>query len=308
MCVSNNNSSEMGVLKYLRHYLPNAEFTRRIEEFFEKENPEKVIAWPDFPVPDWANGFRPKVFLDLGCGLGGQTCATLIRLAQWGCLENLERVVLVDRDPDLHAGGSGGLKEFLETRVREILSGLGFTNIEINAFVREFYVSEKSEEIPVQIALLNEICPVAGIILISHVTYFFGDGSGQSLVEALAPHLSPNGRLWVNVRDQECPAYSKRREVFELLNIKEEQPFDYSEYFYLNVIPRLKNYKLLDKQSVSVDIRPGSDRFCAARLAMWRTDIGSDAPEVQPLLAAALEVCNQGGPIYSETQFLLAHK
>lgn len=288
------------------HFLPGAQFTRFVERTFEKENPEKSIAWPRRPIPDWADAFKPKVLLDLGSGLGAQTSATLSRLAHWGCLEKLERVVLVDCDKELHNHGGRGLKLFLESRTGHTLRGLGLRDVNVEAFVKRLSVIRKADG-QLDVSPLAEICPKADLILVSHVTYYFGDGSGYELLDGIARHrLLSGGRLWVNIRDLNCPVYQKRRAVLSALGITEPQPFDYSEYFLSAVVPRLPNLELLDRATIDVNVRPGEDRARAARFLMWRMDVESGEEAMQPLFDAGTQCSAENGPLYSETQFILA--
>lgn len=293
--------------KTLGRFLPNAVFTHQVEMFFEKENPDKVVPWPKHPIPSWAYSFRPRVFLDLGSGLGGQTSATLMRLAQWGCLEKLERVVLVDRDTELYTSGAQGLRRHLESRISNTLLMFNLTDIEVQAHVEELTVA-RNEDNQIEVDPLAKICPEADLILASHVTYYFGDGSGRELIEGLLQsHISSGGKLWVNIRDLNCPVYSKRYDTVKSLGLVDEQPFDYSEYFYSDVIPNLAHMRLIDTATIGVDVRPGVDRVSAAYLAMWRTNIDPDDEHLLPMLNAAQSLEMQTGPVFSETHFIIAH-
>jgi hypothetical protein len=290
----------------LGRVLPSAQFNRSMEDMIEKENPDKSVAWPRQPTPSWAVGFRPKTILDLGSGRGSVTSATLVRLAQWDCLGELKRIVLVERDNDLHSAGAQGLKNFLEIKIQQTLHARELHGVKVEAHVRELCVVP-SRDGTSDVVPLAEVCPKADLILASHVTYYFGDGSGTEFVDGLVRHrLFPGGRLWVNIRDLNCPAYKRRRALLSTLGVVEPQPFDYSEHFDSVVIPALLDLRLLDKATIDVDTRPGSDRARAVRLIMWRADLNLEDEEARPMIQAAAEVSSEEGPVYSETQFILA--
>ena len=298
-------SKRSTLLAELERHLPDAEFNRLMERYIEKEDPDKIIGWPKSPVPPWALGFRPKVVLDLGCGLGAVTTSVLRRLHEWGCLSRLREVVLVDNDPALHDQGAPGLKVFLESRVRTVLDELGLRNFAVTAHVETLRV-ETSRTGVSDLTPLDQICPKADLVLASHVTYYFGDGSGQALVDAIARRrLSPGGRIWVDIRDLDCPVYRARRDLLVRIKANEPQPFDYAEYFEKAVLPRLSSVSLLDRAHVDVQVRPGTDSGHAAMLMMWRGELRGATPRERAMIEAATVAANSAAHLYSETQFIL---
>lgn len=289
----------------LGRYLPDSTFTRLMEEMLEKDDPTKVIGWPTVPIPPWARQFRPSTFIDLGCGLGGFTTSVLTRLAQWGCLSELKRVVLIDRDGSLHSNGPPGLKQFLERRIASVLSNIGLSHVIVEAHVRELRLIRAADG-TADLSPLEEICPAPDFILASHLTYYFDDGSGSRLVDAVVRHrLPPHGRLWVNIRDLNCPAYRNRAEVLRAIGIDEPQPFDYAEHFSQVVLPSLNHAKLVDERDVAVPLRPGANRERAASLIMWRAEVEGANDVARAMVQAAAHVAAEWDCIYSETQFIL---
>jgi SAM-dependent methyltransferase len=287
--------------------MPGAIFNRAMEALLEKEDPDKVVAWPAKPIPAWARTFRPHVFLDLGCGLGAVTTSVLRRLAHWGCLATLREVVVVDNDVGLHNGGGPGLKAYLEQRIGHVLAELGILNVSVRAEIETLRVISSNRGDEPDLAPLERICPRADLILASHVTYYFGDGSGRELVTALAGHrLSDRGLIWVDVRDLDCPVYRARQRLLETFGINEPRPFDYAEHFEAHVIGQVPKLALVDRRRVEVAARPGSDAALAARLMMWRGDVSGDSLREKAMFDAATLVAKTAPHLYSETQFVLS--
>lgn len=297
--------AKVAIADLLQRYLPSAQFNQAMEEFLDKGNPDRVVAWPVEPMPEWARGFRPRIFLDLGSGLGGVTAATLIRLAQWGCLAQLEKVVLVDRDAMLHHEGARGLQGFLKQRIADTLRRIGCPGVEVQVHIREIMIEPAGQGM--SIPLLDQICPFADLILASHVTYYFGDGSGRELVEALGRrYLGPQGLIWVNIRDLDCPAYAMRRDILIKLGISDLQPLDYAEFFPIDDLGRTAGLRLVGRSRIEGDVRHRQHRSRVAGLIMWRAEFDPSEALSLPLREAATALAESDGPLYSETQFILA--
>lgn len=286
--------------------LPNAEFQRLMEAMLEKESPDKVLGWGAHPVPAWAVGFRPKTILDVGTGLGAVTTSVLFRLAQWGCLSDLRHVVLTERDEKLHPDGSIGLKAFLEARVSHTLKAADIHGVKVDAQIVDLALSGGSSGTP-SLKPVSNFCPPADLVLASHVSYYFGDGSGCQLVDAIGHNLlSPNGRLWVAIRSRDCPVYKSRYDALRTLNVEDPQPLDYAEEFEVGLVRKMSPLRLLDKRNVAMDVRSGTDRLRAAILMMWRRDVQQGEVFGQHMIGAAEEACLSVQPLLTERQFILA--
>ena len=287
----------------LAHYLPSAEFTRAMDYMVEKENPANSIAWPAEPVPAWARHLRVQHLADLGTGVGGETSAMLMRLGQWGCLNDLSEIHLFEHDAQLCPGGKADLAAALEARLRPCVPS------HVQATVRFIL---HTESMTVHGALGHAVIePIAQrqlhfeFIFASHITYFFGDGSGQDLAHALCNHaLKPGGIAWLNIRDQESPAYRARRDTLQHLGMADVQPYDYAEYFLQTTLPTL-GARALDHRTVAPHLRPGVDRQEAAELMMWRGRITGHSKQAAAMREAAKLCARSEAPLFSETQFII---
>jgi hypothetical protein len=285
--------------------LPNAEFQRLMEAMLEKESPDKVLGWGAHPIPAWAVGFRPRTILDIGTGLGAVTTSVLFRLAQWGCLSDLRRVVLTERDEKLHPNGSEGLKAFLEARISDVLDAADIRGVKVDAQIVDLALSGGSSGIP-SLKPVSRFCPPADLVLASHVSYYFGDGSGCQLVDAIGHNLlSPHGRLWVAIRSRDCPVYRSRYDALRTLNVEDPQPLDYAEEFEVGLARQMSHLRLLDKQDVAMDVRSGTDRLHAAILMMWRRDVQKGEAFGRQMIGAAEKACLSVQPLLTERQFIL---
>jgi len=272
-----------------------------METWFEKDSPDHMVAWDAVPIPEWARRFRPRVIFDLGCALGGALVSILDRFGQWGCLGDLEQVVMFDKDPNLHHQGVSGWQEAVKRRVAACLGQFQGTQAVVIPRLETLGIASEG------LAPLAGHYPPADLVVASHITYFFGDGSGRELVEAvLARHLRPTGLLWVNIRDMDCPVYRKRQEVYAAMGVEDPQPRDFSEYFADCVLPELRGARLIDQGRIAVNSRPGTDRTKVAELLMWRAFLDDSIEDVEPLRTAAREVGAAPGALYGETQFIIA--
>jgi hypothetical protein len=250
--------------------IPEAEFVIRIDQLLEKRLPEKTIPWSAGSPPLWARGFRPRTIVDLGTGVGGFISSVLLRLGQWGCLEQLERLVLIEGDETLSLTVDEGLPRLLSAKAEDALAAAGKTNVSVEVVVAPVQVEGKEESKEGVIRVLDPY-PEIDLIVASHITYYFGDGSGRLLLPALGRYLSKAGRLWCVIRKQECPIYQARAKTLAMSDYDEVKPFDYAEYFEQAVLPFFPEFVTLETADKGYLGDPGQEgRADAAYFLMWR--------------------------------------
>lgn len=293
----------------LDRQIPDAEFVLMIDRLLQKEDPDRTIPWAAYPPPKWAQDFRPHTFLDVGCGRGAFTRSVLTRLAQWGCLENLKDILLVEKEPRIDHSGAESLDQHLTASTQAVLNELGVPAATVAARIAPLDLSPMGPQNRQTLPLLDELGKKLDLIILSHVTYYFGDGSGRELVETLLEnYLSPNGRLWCVVRKQQCPIYEQRALVFEELRIADPKPYDYSEAFEQQILRDLPDGCILDAQDQSylcLNDLAAPERFEAAYLLMWREYPGTIDT---PLNRGARQAVSKAEPLFVERHFVLGRK
>ena len=93
-----------------------------VDELLEKRDPDATMPWPASELPKWAQNFSPRVIVDLGTGVGGFLRSVLVRLGQWGCLQNLKKIVLVESDTFMLPGCETSLRNFLVQQTADALA------------------------------------------------------------------------------------------------------------------------------------------------------------------------------------------
>lgn len=251
--------------------IPEADFVARIDDLLEKANPERTIPWPSLPPPDWARDFHPRRIIDLGAGVGGFTHSLLLRLGQWGCLDRLEAVDLVERDIEILSGGEAALRNELSRKVRSALPARQAAEVKLEIFLESIELKEIGDSSTAVIPVMEPYRNV-DLIVASHLTYYFDDGSGCRLLDSLGNrYMSAAGRLWCVIRRRQCPIYQARQEALRQLAFADIKPFDYAEYFESHVLPALPDLSLLaaeDKGYLSDAAFSGREE--ATHRLMWR--------------------------------------
>jgi len=288
-------------LDILQRKIPDADFTRFIDTSLGKADPNRSVPWRVDPPPVWASQFRPRVIWDLGCALGAFTEAVIIRLLNWGCLERLERLVLVEGDISLHPNGVEGLKIELSQRMDSVFRRCGL-DVVVDVLVTKITFHRLKGGVS-PIFPLDQLSPQkADLVIASHLTYYFEDGSGDGFIRALRTHhLKSSGKIWCVVRNLDCPIYRMRKQVLEELNMPDPKPHDYAEHFQARVIPSFKDVLLQEEKKQGYSIK-GVECLKLCHALMWRELPG---PNDTPYKYAARAVCCESDPLFKETHFIL---
>lgn len=282
---------------------PEGEFVVRIDELLEKRLPEKTIPWSAGSPPTWARGFRPRTIVDLGTGVGGFMGSVLLRLGQWGCLEQLERLVLIESDEMLSPLGGEGLQRLLSSKAGVSLIAAGRTDVVVEVVISPVRIESNERNGEGMIRVL-ESYPEIDLLVASHITYYFGDGSGRELLPASGRYLSPTGRLWCVIRRQECPIYQARAKALATLGYDEVKPFDYAEYFEKRVLPSFPKFVILDAADKGYLADPGQKgRADAAYFLMWR-EVPLQ-PYDTPYWQAVADIVALPEPLFVERHFIV---
>lgn len=283
--------------------IPEGEFVLRIDELLKKWMPEKTIPWPAGIPPQWARGFRPRTIVDLGSGVGGFIGSALLRLGQWGCLERLERLVLIESDEMLSPTGREGLQRLLSAMAGGALAAVGRTEVSIEVVIEPVRVESKGSNKEGMISVLEPYLKV-DLIVASHITYYFGDGSGRELLQSLGQYLSPTGRLWCVIRRKGCPIYQARAKTLTLMRHDEVKPFDYAEYFEETVLPAFSDFVILETADKGYLADPRqAGRADAAYFLMWREV--PQQPDDTPYWQAVDDIVAELAPLFVERHFIV---
>ncbi len=256
-----------------------------IDHSLNKANPASSIPWCEDSPPLWAKGFLPKRIIDIGCAKAQFTQAVLIRLGQWGCLGALEEILLLDKEAGLIVDAERNCRSAVAPFVKNmpIIKGKTAT------------VSINSGELSVD----GQLLPSAGLIIASHVTYFFGQPGGIDLVEAVLRNLMPTGGLgWFVIRKRNCPIYKLRIQRLSTRDKKDDSPNDYAEC--LEAEMRAKNMCVSirdsrDCQFLGAEVEQ-TERSRIASLLMWRS-LTDDCME---------EFKHFNEPLFSERHIILS--
>ena len=188
--------------------VPEGEFVVLVEEFLEKREPDATIPWHAGEIPKWAQDFSPRVIVDLGTGVGGFIHSVLVRLGQWGCLDNLKKIVLIEPDTSMLPGGETALKTLLLKQTADALAVCQREPVPVDVIIVPITIDDdRCEKIDVL-----ESYGAVDLIVASHITYYFGDGSGMDLIRALSKkYLSPSGKIWCVIRKQHDGAWFRER-------------------------------------------------------------------------------------------------
>lgn len=281
--------------------VPEGEFVTEMDRLLGKREPDNSIPWPMTPVPDWISSRQPCVLLDIGTGVGGFLGAVLTRLAVWGKTQNLQSLIWAEGDETLHPEGAQGLKA--------ALSGIFSQCLEGNALIEMIGITEnltiKFEDGAFLIPQLEPIGKKADLVILSHVTYYFGDGSGRDLLQAIRDrYLSEDGIIWCVIRKRDCPIYRMRQHTLSQMGITETKPYDYAEYFQTTVLPALKGLHLIDCRDQDYLCSPQMEgRLEAAYGLMWREppNLAGDSTYSQ----AVLSLKGVTDALFDERHFIL---
>jgi len=274
-----------------RLLIPEADFVAEIDRLLEKHRPSLTVPWSLHAVPAWARHFRPRHVLDIGAGLGAFTSSYVECLKHWSCLTELRKVLLLDGERALFgADPERGAAQVCQTvRVK-----LGTSAADVA------YDLRNAEVVDGRVHPLDELQWQADLIVASHVTYYFGDGSGLDLVRNLgAHHLAPGGRIWLVIRRLHCPIYEVRSRTMEQMQRGDPKPLDYAERFLALATHALPDLKILAHQTMRFAIsRPEPERLRAIHLLMWRAPPDESAfPEG---IKAAQEAARSTAPFHEE--------
>jgi hypothetical protein len=183
-------------------------FQGPIDTGLRKRDPDASIPWGGAAPPPWALNFKPRIIADIGSAQGVFTAAVLTRLGQWGCLERLERIVLVEEEPEFGIT-DGGDRRSIVARCAEAIRPYGIVTAKIELENAAAAPSPPGAKDPP--ALLVDGKPLAAdLILASHVTYYFDDGGRRFLSAAAATVEQNKGLVWVITRKLDCPIYRAR--------------------------------------------------------------------------------------------------
>lgn len=286
--------------------IPEADFVRYIDESLGKADPGRSIPWAVDSPPPWAKEFHPKVIWDLGCGLGAFTESIILCLDSWGCLDRLEKFILVEGDKKLYQQPEQGLSTKLYNRIKNVLVVCGRGDAIVEVCMENIFFNRKEGNIISSVSPLDGFSPPrADLIIASHITYYFEDGSGLSIVQALqSHHLQIHGKIWCVIRNLECPIYRMRRQVLKDLKIPDPKPYDYAESFHAKVLPRLKGLQLKAEKSNGYNIN-GPQCLKISYVLMWREMPGLRESSYK---RASQAVCGKSDPLFEETHFILENQ
>ena len=276
---------------------PDAAFVQHIDVLLQKDDPSVTIPWRR--RPRWARPESVKHMVDIGAGVGRFTQSVTSTLGRWGAFAKEPTITLVDGDQALFGDlGVPGARTALEVNeaVRKTAHAFG-----VDAKVR---IDERNAAIRPNGTLfpLSQQQQV-DLIVASHVTYYFSDGSGLDFARACSQHISPGGLLWLVIRREDCPIYRARAKLLSEIGLVDPKPFDYAEHFLLNIKELGDNFRLV-VHSTKLYALPSkaSDRLAATHLLMWR-----DYPDMgrEEYVAVASLVAYQSRYPFSEEHIVL---
>ena len=284
------------------HKVPEGEFVKLVDKYLKKDNPDATIPWSANKPPKWARNFSPRVIVDLGTGVGGFIHSLLVRLGQWGCLNDLKQIVLVESDTSMIRGGESALKAFLLRKTTDALARFQRESTPIDVIVASITINNDNT-LSKKIGVL-ESYEAVDLIVASHITYYFGDGSGIDLIQPLSErYLSTTGKIWCVIRKQQCPIYAARAKMLSQWDIREVKPFDYAEYFQAEVLTKLNHVSILDTRDKDYLADPSfKDRKLVAYMLMWR-DVGKDVEAARKI--ASISNLSDDDAWFSERHFIL---
>lgn len=284
------------------------DFQGPIDQALDKANPMASVPWPHLPAPVWAEGFRPRRIVDVGCAKAKFTSAVLTRLGQWGCLSEVSEVVLVDNDPTFGALGKGSVVGTIVDRCGAVLARYGNDRAKIR-FIRAT-VSAEREQIDMQsskLCLAQEFSFPVDLVIASHVTYYFRD-SGRPLIEAIMSALSPrSGIAWVVARKKKAPIYRARESYLRHNSLDDPSAYDFAEYLEQMIVASLHGIVIIDKRDMNY-LCPNQrveNLLNIISLLMWRKSIATCANGEIDSIFYALQ--NWSGPLFSESHYILGN-
>ena len=277
--------------------VPDAAFVQHIDVLLQKDDPRITIPWRRRPA--WARPSSVSHMVDIGAGVGRFTQSATAILARWGVFSNSPRIRLLDGDralfSDLGVPGARSAAEVCDA-VRASARAQG-VNPDVRCDLRNASIRPAGTLFP-----LNQRRPL-DLIVASHVTYYFADGSGLDFARACSHHLSPGGLLWLVIRRKDCPIYQSRMELLSVLGHPDPKPYDYAEHFLLNLPKLADQLKLVAHATQHYALpRDPVDRLTATHLLMWR-----DYPDLshREYAVAAAGVANRARKPFSEEHILL---
>lgn len=245
--------------------VPDAAFVQHIDVLLQKDDPRITIPWRRRPA--WARPDSVRHMVDIGAGVGRFTQSVINVLARWRVLSRTPDIRLLDGDPalfsDLGVPGTRTVEEVCDAVLKTATEGGVRPRVQYDR--RNAALQTAGDLFP-----LNRKKPV-DLIVASHVSYYFADGSGLDFARACSKHLAPGGLLWLVIRRMDCPIYRSRAKTLCLLGHPDPKPFDYAEHFLRNV-PKLRGQlKLVAHATQNYDLPPDPvDRLTATHLLMWR--------------------------------------
>ncbi|MGQ0698804.1 MAG: hypothetical protein ACT4PZ_11250 [Panacagrimonas sp.] len=249
--------------------VPGSDFVARIDELLGKDSPDCTIPWKASPVPDWARDFHPLRIIDLGTGTGGFLHSVIVHLQEWGVLDELENILLIESDRDLLPGGPAVFRAHLTNQARASSFArngrLPTIDVHIEPITLAVSRSGTSTTIPILEAYRD-----TDLTLSSHLTYVLLRRRIRTGAGAIpyGTYVTPAGWLWCIIRKRESPTYRAR--TLDELGALDAKPFDYSEIFESQVLPSLRDARMLAVADHNYLLdRSFPRRGEAARLLMW---------------------------------------
>lgn len=283
------------------------DFQGRIDQAFRKGDPDFSIPWTGAAPPAWALRFRPRSIMDIGCATAQFTSAVIEELGRWGCLQEIESVVLVEEEAGFDEALFPRALNEARARCEAVLARYGRANARvtlINEAVQLSHAGVASDpRVPITLLAGGETLPTVDLIVASHVTYYFPYG-GDELVRAIRGHLSSLGLAWVVVRRRACPIYQGR--IAALLGGSDsEEHSGYAEDLIAAVRSGALGVNLVDTRDHHLLPSEGRPADCVklAHLLMWRAPLDDHSPRHQ--VDAATEVCSSPEPLFSESHLIL---
>ncbi len=298
-------SADLGATDEALVELPDSEFVRQIDLLLCKSDPEQSIPWPSAPMPSWAPVFRPRHILDIGAGTGCFTSAVLQVLGQWGCLEALERVVLLDQDQSLLPNSAKWKQRFQNSiRNKNHASANRKPAPLFDVELRRRKLEVTTDGADAQFVSDGEVSEERfDLVICAHLTYYFGDGSGLALVSAIQKLLKRGGLLWLVIRSAVSPIYTARGSALKSVGRLDPTPLHFSEVFDDIAAGSLPGLKLVERRDWGFLSSPSDDkREMATYFLMWRKMPSHMAPGYQAKAVRSLQGLEK--PLFREMHYI----
>lgn len=281
-----------------------AEFQKMIDEVLGKSDPDLCIPWSRGDFPAWADEFRPRSLLDFGSARGHFTASIVSRLKDWGCIESMRHLHLVEAEPEF--GGALGVdaKDLVVSRCATNDMRQFAIPVEMRLSNTAVEVVQDTIASSPQIMIGAQPAEAADLIVLSHFTYYFSDG-GRALLTALSNLLRHSGGVaWLVVRSRNCPIYMERERLLAAQRHDEELSETYAEDIEAWLAERPAEVQIVDARDQAYLTGPdySSSELSTASLLMWRRPYSLLTDEEKSALHRSLK---KGGPLFQERHFIL---